>query len=477
MICQKGDRISIGIDTKRDGYIISAWINMNTWQVWDFQNDLVEEDMTLLAVWREIQPVTVTFYMTDENSESKTVVGNEVDPIRLAGAFYQAGKKHQAGWSTTPYGEMEYPLDGYASFTEDTSLYGVWAVEIEYVKNDATSLEYTVTSYVGKSYELESVFSLEGVRLLGYSTTRTGNVEYEVGDVIEVLEEPMVLYCIWEKDSFVYADNGTGYTVTWYTGGNGTVEVPSFYKGRRVTKIADGAFYGIESVEKLVLPDYLTAIGEKALNGCLWLTHIEIPTNLSDIDVKAFNSCSALLNFSVASDNNHFSAVDGILYNKEKTRLLKYPVGRDESKVYVPNGTHIVGKFAFYRCCSVEEVILPDGVGLVDISAFEGCANMTSIDLGNNVNYVEGRAFYECVNLKSIVFEHDLNTIAKEAFYLCRSLETVEIQGDVDLIVYHAFSECLSLSKFTIGGRAITIQANVFDNCPMFNGIEYLSKS
>ena len=42
-------------------------------------------------------------------------------------------------------------------------------------------------------------------------------------------------------------------------------------------------------------------------------------------------------NIYVDSKNIHYSSVEGVLYNKEKTELIKYPEGREDSQFIMPS--------------------------------------------------------------------------------------------------------------------------------------------
>ncbi len=251
--------------------------------------------------------------------------------------------------------------------------------------------------------------------------------------------------------------------------GGGRVDVPSHYNGKPVVAIYSEAFKGNSAITSVSLPEGITAIDKDMFYGCTALSYIKIPSSISYIDVSAFNECPSLLEFEVSEKNQEFSSVDGILYNKAKTRLKKYPVGRNNNEVSVPNGTHYIDDFAFYRCSYLTKCILPDGVGGIGVSAFEGCINMKSIDLGNRVDFVGGKAFYECRALESIIFEHELYSIGSNAFANCTSLKRVELMSNVGEIGYRTFYNCKSLVVFSVRGEITKKDKNAFEGCDKLN--------
>ncbi|MBQ8738926.1 MAG: leucine-rich repeat protein [Clostridia bacterium] len=265
-----------------------------------------------------------------------------------------------------------------------------------------------------------------------------------------------------------FDDLGDTYALKAVVGG-GAVEVPSHYNGKPVVAIYNDAFKGNSAITSVSLPEGITSIDKDMFYGCTALSYVKLPSSISYIDVSAFNECPSLLGFEVSEENQDFSSVDGILYNKAKTRLKKYPVGRNNNEVSVPNGTHYIEDFAFYRCSYITKCVLPDGVGGVGVSAFEGCINLKSIDLGNRVDFVGGKAFLECRALESIVFEHELYSIGSNAFASCTSLKRVELMSNVGEIGYRAFYNCKALVAFTAHGEVAKKDKNAFEGCDKLN--------
>ena len=66
-----------------------------------------------------------------------------------------------------------------------------------------------------------------------------------------------------------------------------------------------------------------TIIGYMAFSGCTSLKNITIPANVESISNTAFDN--SIETFKVSSDSTKFSASDGILYNKNKTTIKKFP--------------------------------------------------------------------------------------------------------------------------------------------------------
>lgn len=64
-----------------------------------------------------------------------------------------------------------------------------------------------------------------------------------------------------------------------------------------------------------------------------------IPASVNTIGDGAFMGCIALTAFHVAEGNLHYSDIDGVLFNADKTTLLLYPSGKEDISYTIPNGT------------------------------------------------------------------------------------------------------------------------------------------
>ena len=85
--------------------------------------------------------------------------------------------------------------------------------------------------------------------------------------------------------------------------------------------------------------------------------NLEIAEGVTSIGSRAFDDCSGLTSITVADGNANYSSLDGVLYNKDKTTLIKCPAGKTGS------------------------VEIPDSVTNISFGAFALCNNLTSISV------------------------------------------------------------------------------------------------
>ena len=72
----------------------------------------------------------------------------------------------------------------------------------------------------------------------------------------------------------------------------------------------------------------MTEIGYNAFSGCTSLTSVTIPNSVTSIDSSTFGGCSSLTAINVATENQNYVSVNGVLYNKDKTTIICYPAGK-----------------------------------------------------------------------------------------------------------------------------------------------------
>jgi hypothetical protein len=90
-----------------------------------------------------------------------------------------------------------------------------------------------------------------------------------------------------------------------------------------VTHIADYAFHKA-NIQTVQLHDNLTSIGKHAFIEAT-ITYINLPASLTNLNSDAFDECRSLEDINVHPDNMHFKSIDGTLYNKNVTQLVKRP--------------------------------------------------------------------------------------------------------------------------------------------------------
>ena len=143
-----------------------------------------------------------------------------------------------------------------------------------------------------------------------------------------------------------------------------------------VTSIGNYAFTESYNLTSIILPDTLVSIGDGAFYGCASLTSLTIPDSVTSIGSNPFSDCYHLTDILVSSDHPLLEIVDGVLFSKAEKKLICYPWALAAESYTVPQGTLMIGAYAFPRV-SPSSITLPDTLALIEEDAFEGRSSIT----------------------------------------------------------------------------------------------------
>mgnify|MGYP004638474653 FL=1 len=197
-----------------------------------------------------------------------------------------------------------------------------------------------------------------------------------------------------------------------------------------VERIGDYAFVWCTGLQEINIPDGVTSIGKTVFQSCKSLKKITIGSGLETLDSESggmFFYCDQLMTFEVDDSNEFFSADNGVLFNKDKTSLICYPKGSEQTTYDIPTGVTCIGYGAFYGCKKLTKIKLPATLIDIGYAAFEGCDGITSISIPSKVESINDWAFYSCDNIKSIVLPNSVKKIGGMAFNQCKSLFSITI--------------------------------------------------
>ncbi len=187
-----------------------------------------------------------------------------------------------------------------------------------------------------------------------------GDYEYDYDANIQFRECTVCGYVSEEKMTsdglltFVLSEDGTYYTVdACNVEATGEIVIPATYNG---------------------LP--VTSIGTSAFSGCTNITSIKIPDSVSNIWNPIFNDCISLVSIDVDENNAHYVSIDGVVFSKDKTKLVCYPAGKADAEYVIPDGVTTISAYAFRDAVNITSVTVPDSVTYIGISAFLSCENL-----------------------------------------------------------------------------------------------------
>ena len=171
--------------------------------------------------------------------------------------------------------------------------------------------------------------------------------------------------------------NYGGYDTPWYPYRNATKTVVI---ANGVTHIGSFAFYLYDcpGFTSITLPNSLISIEQNAFRGNNF-TSITIPNSVTSIGYSVFYACNSLQSIDVESGNPNYVSENGILFNKAKTTLIRYPSAKQGSSYTIPNSVAIIDWEAFQGCRGLQSIDIPSSVISIGQQAFEDCRELTEM--------------------------------------------------------------------------------------------------
>jgi uncharacterized repeat protein (TIGR02543 family) len=264
----------------------------------------------------------------------------------------------------------------------------------------------------------------------------------------------------------------------------------TFNKG---LKSIESCFWGCPNLTSISLPDGLTNLSCGAFSDCENLRYfrigegiaelsccpsfvetIELPASLAKISYYTFNGCARLQSISVASDNNCYTTVNGVLYDKGKTTLICVPY-KQTSYTLPATVTNIpvvycalYGQLASVQVASGNNAFAVYGKGLYDkgkTSLLWVPKTITSISIPNTVTNIEDRTFEQCGDLTSLSIPAGVTQIPIRMCYGCDALATLSLPSTLTNIASAAFQYCTSLQSVSVPDGVTRIGSDVFSGC------------
>ena len=305
----------------------------------------------------------------------------------------------------------------------------------------------------------------------------------------------------------------------YYGAFKGCRDMTSLTLPEAITEIGDYAFEECESLESLDIPNGVVKIGRGAFDRCDNLRTISLGKSIKDFDISSLRNRSSLVSVKVDDDNQFFSSEKGVLFNKDKSKLLIYPKAKSARTYDIPVGVREITNNAFSYCHNLIEVVIPEGVETIGEFAFCDCYKITSITIPSSVTSLRYNAFRDCSGLKtvvwnakkcqspkgyvdgapfpeptsfifgdevesipsqlcyrmklsSIVLPNGLKEIGDDAFAECKLLVSIKLPANLETIGNRAFSMCKKITYVKIPNSVKIIGSNAFSWCDNLKSVQ-----
>ncbi|GAB6975484.1 hypothetical protein JCM15124A_03910 [Prevotella falsenii] len=195
---------------------------------------------------------------------------------------------------------------------------------------------------------------------------------------------------------------------------------------------------------KAVTPDGVEYIDNNALQASTELESFHITKSVKSIGELVFLFCTQLTEITVDPENEYFTAVDGVLYSKDKTRLMAYPPGRtDDTYEVIQSATSIKpGAFA----------LVPSLLGV-------------TVAKGNTALRANKGALYTRNMLELLYYP----TIPQTG----PGTDKITLNEGLEKIARYGLAYNHTVTEITLPATLKTIEANGLSNNPNLNNIKW----
>ena len=218
---------------------------------------------------------------------------------------------------------------------------------------------------------------------------------------------------------------------------DGKVVIPN-----NVTEIGERAFEGCSELSVVEITNSVSKISAAAFLNCKALKSVTIPSSVETIEINAFNGCSALTSVTIANGlrnirNNAFANCSSL------------------TNILLPDSVRNIGHSVFANCSSLTKIVIPDSVRNMGEGVFQNCSVLETAKLSENITVIPSSTFVNCYSLKSVAFSSSLTSVSYYAFENCKSLTTITFPKTITGIYYSnnsPFIGCTNLKTVNIKG-------------------------
>ena len=210
-----------------------------------------------------------------------------------------------------------------------------------------------------------------------------------------------------------------------------------------------------------------------------------VPDSVQEIAPAAFVRSKYTEEFIVDSDNDYFSVKDGVLYDKNQTKLIHYPGGKKDTEytvsdtvseicdygfsynsclttVKIPESVKNIGEGAFFEARALESISIPESITELRAGIFAWCSSLTDVSLPDSLIRIDDDAFVFCVRLESINIPDSVEYIGRAAFAACLKLSSVKLPDGLKKIDDMTFADCKAMESLDIPSSVEKIEAEAF---------------
>lgn len=247
----------------------------------------------------------------------------------------------------------------------------------------------------------------------------------------------------------------------------GTVDIPA-----HVTRILANAFNNRGAVTSVTIGPDVTDIGSRAFYGTQ-IPSVDIPASVTTLERDSFYNFD-ITAINVDPANLNYSSIDGVLFDKAGTTLIRFPNMKSITTYTIPSSVHTIGYKAFEEIFNVQNIVIPNSVTTISPWAFKATYALESVSIGSGVTEIPDGAFTCNPNTgpSSITFTGALTSIGNQAFSGARFTHFT-VPNSVTSIGNEAFAYNAALESVSLGSGLVSLGTDVFSGADSLTSVTY----
>lgn len=278
----------------------------------------------------------------------------------------------------------------------------------------------------------------------------------------------------------------------------------------------ENVFYSYNSDTRILdvtgsgpLYNYAEERDENPFFNNAYIKYVKLGKNITGVPADVFQTCRSVESFEADERNTSLCSIDGVLFSKDVTELIKYPPAAPAVSYTVPGTVQTVGGGAFAYSENLTSVSLPEGLKEIGEAAFSGCVSLTGVTLPESLHKLKNSAFFRS-GITEITVPARVYRIEDCAFASCPCLRAINVSAEnkyfcsdengilynknrtallqcpagngikkyimpdcVESISQFAFYGNPSLKYVTFGSEAVEILFRAFDSCTALRAVTF----
>lgn len=204
-----------------------------------------------------------------------------------------------------------------------------------------------------------------------------------------------------------------------------------------VTSIGDHAFCSLVNLTDISIPESVTSIGDISFSN-VGLTEIHIPSKVNDLQRSIFGN-NKTLKIIISEDSLYYTTIDDVIYSKDMSELVIYPDWKEDKSFTVPDGVTTLKDSCFFSNGYLQELILSDTVTDVGKCSISFCINLKSLKLSSGLKTIHTGNFANMKNLQVVIIPEGVTTIESMNFFGCDYQMVIQLPSTLTDISENCF--------------------------------------